>query len=147
MSTIHQQHRTLSQLHSDIPAHRYQLSFEANPSWSSFYANSPEILECWKPVADKYGCRKYMKLGHRALEARWDENCAKWRVKLRNINIGELFEDEGDALTTAVGSLNEWRRPQIPGLHDLKGKLLHGAAWNQNYDYKVCFIIWFQTLC
>lgn len=147
MSTIHQQHRTLSQLHSDIPAHCYQLSFEANPSWASFYAKAPEILEYWEPVAYKYGCRKYMKLGHRTLEARWDENCARWRVKLRSINIGELFEDEGDALITVVGSLNEWRWPPIPGLHDLKGKLLHSAAWNQNYDYKVCFIIWFQTLC
>ncbi len=57
---------------SDIPAHCYQLSFEANPPWSSFYAKAPEILEYWKRVAEKHGCRKYMKLGHKAVEARWD---------------------------------------------------------------------------
>ena len=125
---------------SDIPAHCYQLSFEANPAWSSFYAKAPEILEYWKSVADKYGCRKYMKLGRKALEARWDEKVSKWAVKLVNVGTREVFEDQADALITAIGALNEWRWPPIPRLHDFEGKLLHSAAWDQNYDYKVNFL-------
>ena len=50
---------------------------------------------------------------------------------------GEVFDDQGDALITAIGALNEWRWPQIPGLHDFGGKLLHSAAWDESYDYKV----------
>lgn len=88
-------------------------------------------------MAEKYDCRKYMKLGNKALEARWDEGAAKWRVKLENVKTGEVFDDQGDALITAIGALNEWRWPQIPGLHDFGGKLLHSAAWDESYDYNV----------
>ena len=126
---------------SDIPAHCYQLSFEANTSWSSFYAKAPEILEYWKKLADKYDCRKYMKFGYKAIEARWDEKAAKWRVKLQHVKTGDVFEDSADVLISALGALNEWRWPTIEGLHDFKGELLHSAAWDQTFDYKVsCFI-------
>ena len=91
----------------DIPAHCYQLSFESNPAWSTFYAKAPEILEYWKRVADKYGVRKYMKLSHKAMQARWDESTSKWVVTLQNITTGEVFEDTADALFTGIGVLNE----------------------------------------
>ena len=121
----------------DIPAHCYQLSFEANPAWTSFYAKGPEILQYWKRVADKYDARKYIKLSHKAVEARWDEEASKWKVKLENTKIGESFEDSSDVLLTGIGVLNEWRWPNIPGLDDFGGKLLHSAAWDKEYDYKV----------
>jgi len=122
---------------SDIPAHCYQNSFEANPPWSSFYAKAPEILEYWKRVAEKHGCRKYMKLGHKAVEARWDPKAIKWKVKLESMKTGEVVEDESDALITALGSLNQWTWPNIAGTQGFEGKLLHSAAWDQDYDSKV----------
>ena len=121
----------------DIPAHCYQLSFEANPAWSSFYAKGPEILEYWKRVADKYGARKHMRLGNKALEARWDEGAAKWRVKLENVKTGRVFQDSSDVLLTGIGVLNEWQWPQIPGIDQFKGKLLHSAAWDETFDHRV----------
>lgn len=78
-----------------------------------------------------------MKLGHKALEARWEQKAAKWKVKIEDIRTGEVFEDQADGLITAIGALNQWRWPQIPGLQDFEGKLLHSAAWDQDYDYKV----------
>ena len=88
-------------------------------------------------MAEKHDCRKDMKLGHKALEARWDESATKWKVKLENVKIGEIFEDRGDSLIIAIGALNEWRWPQVPGLYDYGGKLLHSAAWNKSYDCNV----------
>ncbi|KAI9798294.1 MAG: hypothetical protein M1833_004866 [Piccolia ochrophora] len=120
----------------DIPAHCYQLSFESNTAWSEFYASGPEILEYWKHVADKYGARKYMKLGRQVLEARWSEENAQWTVKIKDITTGEDFEDTSDIFISAIGVLNDWKWPNLPGLHDFKGKLLHSAAWDEKYDYK-----------
>lgn len=37
--------------------------------------------------------------------------------------------DTGDVLISAVGILNQWKWPNIPGLHDFKGRLVHSAAF------------------
>ena len=79
-----------------------------------------------------------MKLGYKAVEARWDAGASKWKVRLEDTETGNGFEDESDVLISAIGSLNEWNWPPIPGLKDFRGKLLHSAAWDQSYDYEVC---------
>ena len=123
----------------DIPAHCYQLSFESNPAWSSFYATAPEILKYWKRIVEKYGLRKYMRLGNKAFEARWNAQTSQWTVKFQNIRTGDVFEDTADILTTGIGVLNDWKWPSIPGLHDFQGKLLHSARWDDSFDPKVRF--------
>ncbi|KAI9840562.1 MAG: hypothetical protein M1837_001542 [Sclerophora amabilis] len=120
----------------DIPAHCYQLSFESNKAWSEFYASGPEILEYWRLVGKKYGVRKYMKLEHEVLEARWLEEAARWAMKIKNTVSGEVFDDSADVLISAIGILNKWKWPNIPGLHDFKGPLVHSAAWDHSFDYK-----------
>lgn len=67
----------------DIPAHTYQATFEPNKEWSQFYASAKEILQYWKRVARKYGAMKYIKLKRKVVEARWDEENAKWLIKVR----------------------------------------------------------------
>ncbi|KAI9756558.1 MAG: hypothetical protein M4579_003817 [Chaenotheca gracillima] len=120
----------------DIPAHCYQLSFESNKEWSEFYASGPEILDYWRSVGKKYGVRKYMQLEREVLEARWHDDEAKWTVKIRNVQTGEVFEDSADVFISAIGILNKWKWPNVPGLHDFGGDLVHSAAWDTNFDYK-----------
>ena len=79
----------------DIPAHCYQLSFESNPAWSTFYASAPEILEYWKKVADKYDVRKYMKLSHKVQEARWSEEEGRWHLKVEDLLVRMIPDDGG----------------------------------------------------
>jgi cation diffusion facilitator CzcD-associated flavoprotein CzcO len=31
---------------------------------------------------------------------------------------------------------SNWRWPDIAGLHDFKGKLLHSASWDDSYDFR-----------
>jgi cation diffusion facilitator CzcD-associated flavoprotein CzcO len=31
---------------------------------------------------------------------------------------------------------SEWQYPKIPGIENYKGKLMHSARWDQDYDYK-----------
>lgn len=39
-----------------------------------------------------------------------------------------------DFLVSAVGQLNLPRTPDIPGLEDFKGKMMHSARWDWSYD-------------
>ncbi|KAH2465011.1 hypothetical protein KXV84_002637 [Aspergillus fumigatus] len=119
----------------DIPAHTYQATFEPNKEWSTFYAAAPEIHAYWKRVAEKYGCMKYIKLKQAVVEAVWDDSKSKWQLKVQDIQTDTVYTDECNILISATGALNSWKWPDIPGLHDFKGKLQHSARWDESYDY------------
>ncbi|KPI34293.1 putative sterigmatocystin biosynthesis monooxygenase stcW [Cyphellophora attinorum] len=120
----------------DIPAHSYQLSYESSYQWSKFYATGGEIQKYWLRVVEKYGVRKYMTFNHQCIEARWNERTSKWHVKFQKVGTDEVVEDIGDVLCTGTGVLNDWKWPDIPGLHDFKGIKGHSANWDTSTDLK-----------
>ncbi|EXJ96239.1 hypothetical protein A1O1_01365 [Capronia coronata CBS 617.96] len=119
----------------DIPAHTYQATFEPNHEWSQFYASAQEIHRYWKKVVAKYNCMRHIKLNHKIASAAWNEAGGKWEVQVQNLETGETFTDVCDVLVSATGALNDWKWPQIPGLRDFKGKLLHSAKWDETFDW------------
>lgn len=125
----------------DIPAHSYQLSFESDVSWSTFYAGGAEILRYWQRVAEKYDVRRYMRFGCKCVGARWDEGTKKWHARFQQVDengkVVEEFEDVGDVLMTGTGALNQWKWPDITGLKEFKGKLMHSADYDNSYDVTV----------
>ncbi|OQU97765.1 hypothetical protein CLAIMM_03650 [Cladophialophora immunda] len=117
----------------DIPAHIYQFKWAMNPNWSRYYSSAEEILNYFKTVVDSHGLQKYIKLRHRVVHASWNSETAKWEVQVQGPD-GNIFKDEGDFLVNACGLLNNWKWPEIKGLHSFKGKLLHSAAWDESTD-------------
>ncbi|KAL2012370.1 hypothetical protein VTN00DRAFT_5088 [Thermoascus crustaceus] len=117
----------------DIPSHSYQFSFENNPQWSSYYASGAEIQAYLQRVAAKYDAYQYMKFHHRVVRAEWGDSEGKWHVEVESEETGEKFTDTADVVCAATGLLNQWRWPDIPGLHDFQGKLVHSAAYDPTY--------------
>lgn len=69
----------------------------------------------------------------------WDAAADKpLGVKVKDLDGDSVYSDQCDVLISATGFLNEWKWPNIPGLHDFKGKLMHSARWDESYDYSVC---------
>ncbi len=128
---------TDSKENADIPAHTYQATFEPNHEWSQFYASSKEIHQYWKKVVAKYNCMRHIKLNHQIVKADWNDRQGKWHVQVKNTQDGSVLEDSCDVLVSATGALNDWKWPQIPGLLDFKGKLLHSASWDETFDWTV----------
>ena len=56
---------------------------------------------------------------------------------MKNRNTNEIISDKGDVLLSCTGTLNDWSWPDIPGIHDYKGELLHSASWDESFDWKV----------
>ncbi|KAJ6571216.1 FAD/NAD-P-binding domain-containing protein [Mycena capillaripes] len=114
----------------DVPAHCYQFSFEdeASSQWSGIYATGPEILANIERVVDKHKIREYIHLKHELTHAKWDAAAAKWTVRIRH--NGEEFEDSCDVLVLCIGSLERWHWPDIAGLKEFKGTLVHSAQWD-----------------
>jgi cation diffusion facilitator CzcD-associated flavoprotein CzcO len=113
----------------DVPSHVYSLSFEQNPNWSRRYAPSQEIQEYLLGVVDKRKLRKYMRLNTEIVEARFDEEFGTWT----------LTTDGGDTFTarmviSGVGGLVDPSYPDIEGMGDFEGDVMHTARWNHEVD-------------
>ncbi|KIA75798.1 hypothetical protein HK57_00412 [Aspergillus ustus] len=118
----------------DIPAHNYAYSFAPNPDWPNYYATSQQIHEYMHDVAHKYDCNQYIKYRHAIKGAVWSEEDAKWEISVQGPD-GAVFQDRVDVFINAGGVLNNWKWPSIEGLHTFKGKLIHSARWDEDYDF------------
>jgi cation diffusion facilitator CzcD-associated flavoprotein CzcO len=119
----------------DVPAHIYTYSFEPKTDWSMYYAGSDEIQEYFKGVVMKYGVLKYIKFNHLVVAARWNDHTGLWNLEIET-DEGNIIKDDCNILLNATGILNAWKWPNIPGLHDFKGKLLHTAKYDRSWDLK-----------
>ncbi|KAL5511009.1 hypothetical protein ACEPAG_3728 [Sanghuangporus baumii] len=126
----------------DVPAHCYQLTFEEKTDWSAFYSPGPEIRAETERIVEKYKLMRYIRLNHELSHAKFDEPSGKWILRLRrprassditsesaSDNAFETIEDTADLVLAAVGTLSRWSWPDIAGLTDFKGKILHSASW------------------
>ncbi|EPE24267.1 FAD/NAD(P)-binding protein [Glarea lozoyensis ATCC 20868] len=119
----------------DIPSHLYTFSWDPNPNWSHYFAYGPEIQKYFENFAERHGSKKYMKLNSKVIEARWNEAAGKYTIVLENPITGQKWEDWCHVLVNGSGILNNWKWPEIEGLHDFKGKLTHSAHWDHDIDF------------
>ena len=69
--------------------------------------------------------------------AAWDEQSAQWKIKgRRTLQDGatEELEDECDVFLYCTGLLNNWQWPNLDGLRDFKGRLVHSARWPEDFE-------------
>ncbi|CAH0023717.1 unnamed protein product [Clonostachys rhizophaga] len=119
----------------DIPSHSYQFTWEPNPRWKNFYSSAPEILQYFLAIAKKYDLYRFVKLSHQVVNAQWVEDDGIWRVTVKDLNSGAEIEDWCHFMISGSGILNNWKWPDIPGLHSFNGQLLHSAAWDPDVDW------------
>ncbi len=113
----------------DIPSPTYSYWFEPNPNWSRLYAPGSELKQYADHVADKYDVRRHMRFNSPVDGAHWDDDTKIWHVALSG----------GDTLTTrflitATGYLSQPRKPDIPGIEDFAGRILHSMDWDDSYS-------------
>jgi cation diffusion facilitator CzcD-associated flavoprotein CzcO len=113
----------------DIPSATYSYSFEPNPYWSRLFAPGAELKRYAAHVADKYDLRRYMRFGAVVTGAVWDAERAHWTVSLRD---GPHFTAK--YLFTATGFLSQPKRPDIRGIDDFAGKIIHTTDWDEGYE-------------
>ena len=120
---------------SDTHSHIYRYSWDEEDfktyPWSHNYVLQPEILAYLRHVVERHDLRKYMQFNTELVSAIFDEETSKWRVTM---STGQVFLVR--YLITAMGLLSQPVLPDIAGLRDFKGTLIHTAAWTENIDLK-----------
>lgn len=69
--------------------------------------------------------------------ARWQESSSTWLLEISRINPDGSttnFTDECDILLHATGVLNNFKWPDVKGLDSFKGKVIHTARWDEDYQ-------------
>lgn len=118
----------------DVPAHNYVFSWEPKKDWSAVYVGNVEIKSYFQNFAEKYNLNQYIKLNHQVTKAVWDEQRAKWAIRVNDDASGTILERSCDILINASGILNNWKWPEIPGLQSFTGTLLHSAHYDNSVD-------------
>ncbi|KAJ5463430.1 hypothetical protein N7475_008374 [Penicillium sp. IBT 31633x] len=118
----------------DIPAHSYSYPWVSNPNWSQVYAGAEEIWRFYRDRAQEYRVYENAKFDHQVIGAEWSDDTGKWTVKVKSLKTGEFITDSAEVLINCGGALNNWKWPEIPGLHSFEGNLVHTARWPQDLD-------------
>lgn len=113
----------------DVPTTTYSYFFEPNPNWSRLFSTGDEIKQYADDVADKYDVRRHIRFSAAVDGARWDEESDRWQVSLAD---GEVLSTR--YLITATGFLSQPKIPDIPGIENFDGRVIHTTEWQDDYD-------------
>jgi cation diffusion facilitator CzcD-associated flavoprotein CzcO len=112
----------------DVQSNLYSFSFAPNPDWPRTYSGQPEIQAYLRDTADRFGVREHCVFGASVTDARWDDAAARWRVQ----TTAGVFSAQ--VLVSAAGALADPVRPDVPGLADFAGTVMHSARWDGDHD-------------
>ena len=118
-------------LSCDIPSHLYSFSFEQKSDWSCAYAERVEINAYMQHCVDKYGIAPHIRFNTGIASARWDDVCCEW-----HLNTKDDRSIVADVFISALGMFNEIQWPDIAGLKDFAGQVLHTAMWPEGVDLR-----------
>lgn len=113
----------------DVPTTTYSYFFEPNPNWSRLFSTGDEIKQYADDVADKYDVRRHIRFSTAVDGARWDEESDLWQVSLAD---GEVLSAR--YLITATGFLSQPKVPDIPGIDDFGGRVIHTTEWQDDFE-------------
>jgi cation diffusion facilitator CzcD-associated flavoprotein CzcO len=113
----------------DVPTPLYSFSFAPNPDWSYLYARHDEIRAYLENCADEFGVRDRIQFNNGVATAAWDDDAGRW-----NLTLDDGSKRTARVVVAGIGGLNRPVLPDIPGLEDFSGPVMHSAAWDHSVD-------------
>ncbi|MVU77217.1 NAD(P)-binding protein [Nocardia sp. ET3-3] len=114
----------------DIPSVYYSFSYAAPKTWTRLFAPGAEVKAYADQIADDYGLRDKLSLDTTVTGASWDEDNHCWWIETTETLLAARY------LIVAVGGLEIPRMPELPGIDEFAGKVVHTARWDHEYDYR-----------
>ncbi|OWU80799.1 cyclohexanone monooxygenase [Oceanicola sp. 22II-s10i] len=120
---------------SDTPSHVYRYAFDKEllqeSTWETTYLTQPEILTYLNRFADKYDLRRSFQFDTRVTAAHFDEATNLWTV---TTNKGDTVKAK--YIVCGLGLLSAINTPDIKGIGNFKGELIHTGQWPEGVDLK-----------
>lgn len=112
----------------DVASVLYSYSFAQKSDWSSTFGKRNEIFDYIKDVADRYGVEPHIRFNHEVVDARWDESTRRWHIQTTG---GDYT---AQLLVAGTGYLSDPVFPDVPGLGDFQGKIMHSSRWDHDHN-------------
>lgn len=106
----------------DVPSGLYQFGFAPKPDWSRIWATGTEIQRYHREVIERFGLGRHLRLNNEVTAARFDGR--QWEVTVAD---GTVLT--ADFVIAATGVLHNPAVPDIPGLEEFNGPVVHTARW------------------
>ncbi|MFE3227520.1 flavin-containing monooxygenase [Nocardia sp. NPDC059228] len=111
----------------DVPSRYYQFRFAMNPAWSHLYSAGPEIKDYLAGVAREHGLHRRTRFGTEVTGAVFDGD--GWQL-----TTSDGVTRRVDFVLCATGFLHHPSRPDIPGLDEFDGPVMHSARWRHDVE-------------
>ncbi|WP_277874641.1 flavin-containing monooxygenase [Mesobacillus harenae] len=101
-------------------------------TWSSRYAEQPEILRYINFVADRLDLRRDIQFKTKVTAAHYDEANQNWKIQL-----GDGTNVTAKHFIAAIGCLSASNIPNFNGIDRFKGEMYHTGRWpHEKVDFK-----------
>ncbi|CAA0087307.1 Baeyer-Villiger monooxygenase [Zhongshania aliphaticivorans] len=115
----------------DVPSHLYSFSFEPNPDWGRTFGPQREIHRYLSHCADKHKLREKIRFNTTVSEMAFCDSSGLW-----DLTFSDGSSRQARAVVLAIGALNVPQYPEIEGLDQFLGKVMHTAEWDQDFSLK-----------
>jgi len=112
----------------DVPSNLYSFSFALNPGWTNSYSYQPEIWAYLRKVAQQNNLLPLMRFDHDVSDISFNDETQTWRLTTSQGPV------EARSVILATGGLAEPRMPDIDGINDFAGPILHTGRWDSSVD-------------
>lgn len=110
----------------DVPSQLYQFGFAPKADWSHIWADGIDIQRYHRDVVDSLGLADRIRLNTEVVAAQWFEDTSSWTLATAG---GDKIA--ADVVVCATGVLHHPATPDIPGLDDFAGPVVHTARWDE----------------
>ena len=114
----------------DVPSHLYSFSFIQNPNWSRVFPQGNEIQQYLINACDSHHIREHIDFETTLERATWHGPSKQWHIQTSQ----GMYS--ADFLITATGHLADERLPEIKGIENFNGHIMHSARWQHDLDLK-----------
>lgn len=114
----------------DVPSHLYSFSFLKNAQWSRVFPQGAEIQNYLIQCCEQENIRSHIDFKTTLLQANWDNQLQSWRIKTDQADYVAKY------LITATGHLADEHLPNIQGVENFQGKMMHSARWDADIELK-----------
>ncbi len=113
----------------DVPSLLYSFSFEPKHDWTRAFAPQKEIEGYLKHCENKYQLSSHIYFNSEVVSAQFNESLGRWLLTTSN---GKKISAR--IFVSACGQLSLPAMPQITGMENFNGKVMHSAHWDHDFS-------------